>query len=273
MNNELLVKSIRELCKKNNIAVSQLESKLNFGSGLISRWVKNSPSLDRIVDIADYFHVTLDEVVGYKQEDIFLDILHDLTSSKKIKWFIIDMSTAEKVANPHMDFQFECYDEDKYTEKSYFTKYNDGFIIIYAFYEYGKLINPDELSLYIQPSEDRSEYAWQDYSAKELRPLWLNILSNADDAPVEIKAEEFKNAFILNRTKTNSNSLISGNISDRLDTEAIKKITENPAVQHLMELSKSPEFQKMQQVMSNPEFQAALEAASKLHKQLDWSEK
>ena len=65
MDNEQLVKSIRQLCKNRNIAISQLENDLNFGAGLISRWSKNSPSIDKIVDIANYFHVSIDEVVGY----------------------------------------------------------------------------------------------------------------------------------------------------------------------------------------------------------------
>lgn len=206
MENELLVKSIRELCKKNNIAISQLEGELNFSAGQISRWTKNSPSIDKIVDIADYFHVSLDEVVGYKQEDIFLNMLCDLTNNKKIKWSIIDINITEKVANPHKDMQFEYYDEEKYTEKSYFIKYKKGFIIIYAFYEHGKLINPDELTLYIQPSEDQLEYAWQDYFTKDLKPLWLNILSNMDNVPVEIKAENFKVDFVNSNKKDNKKS-------------------------------------------------------------------
>lgn len=206
MDNEQLVKSIRQLCKNKNIAISQLENDLNFGAGLISRWSKNSPSIDKIVDIADYFHVSLDEVVGYTQDDIFLTMLCDLTNSKKIKWSAIDINTTEKVANPHRDIQFEAYDKDKYTEKSYFTKYKDGFIIIYAFHEYGKLINPDELFLYIQPSENQIEYAWQDYYTNDLKSLWINILSNVDEVPVEIKAEQLKSSFIADFSKSNNSA-------------------------------------------------------------------
>lgn len=205
MDNEQLVKSIRQLCKNKNIAISQLESELNFGAGLISRWNKNSPSIDKIVDIADYFHVSLDEVVGYKQDDVFLNMLCGLTNEKKIKWSPIDINTTETVANPHRNMQFEYYDEEKYTEKSYFTKYKDGFIIIYAFHEHGKLINPNELSLYIQPSKDQPEYAWQDYSTHDLKLLWLDILSNMDEVPVEIKAEGLKSAFINEFGNTNNN--------------------------------------------------------------------
>lgn len=196
MDNELLVKTIRELCKNRNIAISQLENDLNFGAGLISRWVKNSPSLDKIVDIANYFHVSIDDVVGYKQQDVFLNILYDLTNNKEIKWFIINKNTDRSIAIPHKVFPEEYYDEEIYTEKSYFTKYKEGYIIIYSFYENGKLINPNELSLYIQPSSDKQDYAWQDYSTTDLKPLWINILNNMDEIPVEVKAEALKDTFI-----------------------------------------------------------------------------
>lgn len=208
MDNNIIVDSIKKLCKDKNITVAQLEKEIGLSQGLVSKWMNTTPSLDKIVDIADYFRVSLDEVVGYKQEDVFLDMLHDLTNRKKIKWFVISKDTTEKVANIKRTFPYEYYDEEKYTEKSYFTKYKNGFIIIYTFYENGKLINPDELSLYIQPSENDNEFAWQDYSTYDLKSLWLDILSNMDKVPVEIKAEQFKNSFISNNSNLNSKNTI-----------------------------------------------------------------
>ena len=206
MDNNIIVDSIKKLCKDKNITVSQLEKEIGLSQGLVSKWMNTTPSLDKIVDIANYFHVSIDEVVGYKQDDVFLNMLHDLTNNKKIKWFIINNDTTEKVAHIQRVFLYEYYDEEKYTEKSYFTKYKDGFIIIYAFHEYGKLINPNELSLYIQPSDDQKEYAWQDYSTNDLKSLWLDILSNMDNVPVEIKAEQLKTSFITEFKKAgNSN--------------------------------------------------------------------
>ena len=84
MDNELLVKSIREICKSNNITPSQLEAELGFGAGLISRWTKSSPSLDKIVDIADYFNVPLDKVVGRSiKAPTFVEALVYLTKQGK----------------------------------------------------------------------------------------------------------------------------------------------------------------------------------------------
>lgn len=204
MDNNIIVDSIKKLCKDKNITVSQLEKEIGLSQGLVSKWMNTTPSLDKIVDIADYFHVSIDEVVGYKQDDIFLNMLHDLTNSKKIKWLMINNNTTEKVTNIERTFPYEYYNEEKYAEKSYFTKYKSGFIIIYAFYEHGKLINPDELSLYIQPSENDNESAWQDYSTNNLKSLWIDILSNMDKVPVEIKAERLKASFVDEFKKNNN---------------------------------------------------------------------
>lgn len=260
MDNEQLVKSIRKLCKNNDIAISQLENDLNFGAGLISRWNKNSPSIDKIVDIADYFHVSLDEVVGYKQDDVFLNMLCGLTNEKKIKWSPIDINTTETVAIPHKVFPYEYYDEEKYAEQSYFTKYKDGFIIIYAFHEHGKLINPNELSLYIQPSKDHQEYAWQDYSTHDLKSLWLDILSNMDEVPVEIKAEEMKNNFIREQSKF----AIESYSEDQLKQITKNMIEMEPQLPKLFETINNPDFIRFFNMMQYPNLQQNLELAQKL---------
>lgn len=261
MDNNMIVNSIKKLCKDKNITVSQLEKEIGLSQGLVSKWMNTTPSLDKIVDIADYFHVSLDEVVGYKQNDIFLNMLCDLTNNKKIKWFIVDKNTTEKVANIKKSFPFEAYDEEKYTEKSYFIKYKEGFIIIYAFYEYSKLINPNELALYIQPSEEQLECALQDYSTNDLKSLWLNILNNMEEVPVEIKAEELKNNFIRDQSREPLSSY---------SEEQLKQITKNmiekePQLPKLFEAINNPEFVRLLNMMQHPNVQQNLELAQKLN--------
>ena len=71
MDNEVLLSNIKELCKKNNIAISYLEKLMGMGAGTISRWNKASPSLDKIVSIAGYFKISIDQLAGYAvDEDI-----------------------------------------------------------------------------------------------------------------------------------------------------------------------------------------------------------
>ncbi|MBD5495969.1 MAG: helix-turn-helix transcriptional regulator [Lachnospiraceae bacterium] len=68
MINEVLLSNIRELCRKNNISVADLEKNLKIGAGTISRWNKANPSFDKITAIAKYFNVSIDELSGYRKE-------------------------------------------------------------------------------------------------------------------------------------------------------------------------------------------------------------
>ena len=209
MDNELLVKTIRNLCKKNNLPVSQLESELNFGAGLISRWIKSSPSIDKIVDIADYFHISLDEVIGRDINDInneFIKVLYNKTTNKEIQWESFNTSVDESGIKRYCeDFQLNdfCTCQKEYDdfmlqhkETSYYFEYLHGFISIYAMYSYHNIMNPNELKMFIQPDIE-AELIPQSYDTKELLPLWLKILTSLDDkAPDEIKAEDLKQQFI-----------------------------------------------------------------------------
>ncbi len=68
MNNEILLSNIKELCRKNNITVTYLEKVIGMGAGTISRWNKASPSFDKIVSIARYFKISIDQLAGYSVE-------------------------------------------------------------------------------------------------------------------------------------------------------------------------------------------------------------
>lgn len=205
MENELLVKSIRDLCKKNNIAISQLETELNFGAGLISRWNKNSPSIDKIVDIADYFHVSLNEVVGYTQNtnDVFLNKLYEQTSNGSIIWKNVKtMNQHGCMIKEYSDFSMPGYymkDDEK--ETLYATCFGSGYIVMYAYHKYDQIINPYNLILFIQPTNE-SFLVNQYYTKEELYGLWIKMLNSLDDdTPDAVKAEDLKNEFI-NEYKT-----------------------------------------------------------------------
>ena len=45
-----------------------MDNKRQFSTdqSLISRWNKSDPSLSKIIDIANYFNISLDELTGYK---------------------------------------------------------------------------------------------------------------------------------------------------------------------------------------------------------------
>ena len=48
MDNETLYKRIKELASKQNFSIRRLEEKLGFGNGVINRWRKTTPGIDKI---------------------------------------------------------------------------------------------------------------------------------------------------------------------------------------------------------------------------------
>lgn len=199
MDNEMLVKSIRELCQTKGIAISQLETDLGFGAGLISRWTKSSPSIDKIIDIANYFKVSLDEIVGYNQitSDEFINILLKQTQNAKIQWHSYEKNKNDDISTLNfVGFNTNQYDPAQYNDSTYYTQYKEGYIQVYSVYENDNIINPEELYLLIQPDK-KAKLITQHCQKDEIKLLYLKILKSLnDEAPDEIKAEELKNAFI-----------------------------------------------------------------------------
>ena len=60
MESETIVDRIRALANAQGLSLPALEVKLNLGNGTISRWSKSSPNTDKLVRVADFFHVSLD---------------------------------------------------------------------------------------------------------------------------------------------------------------------------------------------------------------------
>lgn len=151
MDGSLLIDNIRSLCKKNKVSLSKLETDLYLSPGLISRWNKNTPSLDKIADIADYFGVTIDELVGRSNglskngnPGRFLLLLYRQTICANTIWEILNPQALPKeLAGVPLPKNFEdnlcgCY----------YTSYDNGFFILAASY------TPDgqlSLALYILP--------------------------------------------------------------------------------------------------------------------------
>ncbi len=269
MNNEQIVNSIRSICKEHNITVTKLEETLSMSQGLISRWNKSDPSLSKIIDIADYFNLSLDDVVGYKNstDDKFIDKLVSETINNKIKWsnYTNPNEQVKQYFGISIPAFFEKKDTNEYLEThkevSYFTQINNGYVSIYGFYETDKIKNPIEIKLFIQP-DNNSNLIEQKYFKSQLLPLWLKILySLNEEAPDVIKAEELKHAFISEseNSKTNISSI---------QREYANSILNNQSLIKLIETINTPEFQKIQQTFSNPEFQKAIQTANKMQQNL-----
>jgi transcriptional regulator with XRE-family HTH domain len=59
-----IVDRIKWLCEVNNISLNKLEKGLGFGKSVIARWDVNSPAVDKVGKVADYFNVTVDYILG-----------------------------------------------------------------------------------------------------------------------------------------------------------------------------------------------------------------
>lgn len=55
-----MYEKIVELCSKKGITVTSLERELNFGRSTIQKWKKSSPTVDKLVKVANYFNVSID---------------------------------------------------------------------------------------------------------------------------------------------------------------------------------------------------------------------
>jgi len=55
-----LVEKIQQLADMKSVKISAIERELDFGRSSIYKWNKNSPSIDKLIKVADYFGVSLD---------------------------------------------------------------------------------------------------------------------------------------------------------------------------------------------------------------------
>lgn len=59
-----ILQRVKQLTNERKMSIAELERKLDFSSGSISRWDKQSPSSERIQKVADFFDVTTDYLLG-----------------------------------------------------------------------------------------------------------------------------------------------------------------------------------------------------------------
>ena len=64
-----LKERIKELCKKNNISMNQLEQELDFGKGYISKLGKSTPNATKIQQLANRLGVSVDYLMTGNSEN------------------------------------------------------------------------------------------------------------------------------------------------------------------------------------------------------------
>lgn len=59
----MLFSRIEALCEKHGVTIASLERSVGLGNGTIRLWVESSPKVKSLKAVADYFGVTIDELM------------------------------------------------------------------------------------------------------------------------------------------------------------------------------------------------------------------
>ena len=60
----MVLANITALCKGRNISVSKLEQSTGLSNGVIRKWGVSSPTVDNLKRVADFFGVTVDDLLS-----------------------------------------------------------------------------------------------------------------------------------------------------------------------------------------------------------------
>lgn len=65
-----MLDNVLKLCKLRNITISKLEKDCGLGNATIRGWEKSSPRVSSLKVVADYFGVTVDELISGNEKSI-----------------------------------------------------------------------------------------------------------------------------------------------------------------------------------------------------------
>lgn len=59
----MLFEKVNALCKNRKITIAKLERECDMGNGTVRGWKASSPSVENLKKVADYFNITVDELI------------------------------------------------------------------------------------------------------------------------------------------------------------------------------------------------------------------
>lgn len=59
----IIRRNINRLCVMHGIGITALERRVGLGNGTICRWAVNSPSVSNLAKVADFFGVSIDDLL------------------------------------------------------------------------------------------------------------------------------------------------------------------------------------------------------------------
>lgn len=60
----MLYEKVATLCRNNNLTITKLERECKIGNGTVRGWKNSSPSIENLKKVADYFNITVDELIS-----------------------------------------------------------------------------------------------------------------------------------------------------------------------------------------------------------------
>lgn len=65
----MILDNIIKLCKEKGVSIARLEREIGIGNGTVARWGTSSPTVDNVRKVADYFGVTVDNLISETPTD------------------------------------------------------------------------------------------------------------------------------------------------------------------------------------------------------------
>ena len=65
----MILERILKLCEAKGVSIFKLERETKIGNGTISRWDTSSPTVANLKKVADYFGVTMEELLEEKEPE------------------------------------------------------------------------------------------------------------------------------------------------------------------------------------------------------------
>lgn len=63
----MIYTKIRDLALKKKVSIRKVERDCDFANGTLSKWNKSIPSVENLKRVANYFGITIDELLDDKQ--------------------------------------------------------------------------------------------------------------------------------------------------------------------------------------------------------------
>lgn len=90
-----LVENIKSLCEESGTSIPKMEKELGLSKGSVYNWDKNSPSIDKVQKVAEYFGVSTDYLLYGFNKSEFTSLVNIAKHKRSVKEFADDTGLDE----------------------------------------------------------------------------------------------------------------------------------------------------------------------------------